>query len=227
MYRLVAIFVVLVSISVSGCTTHTVGELNRMGLDEYRKVRYSEAKAYFEQAWKMDRERPVTLYNLGRCAMAMGQQRFRQGRFAASLRYLDEAIHWFDSAIESFPGYTDAQIAHVQALDLQGKYRKALQAAEWADTYVGPGAKQKLVLAGHYERIGDLDEALLCYRQAAAIESDNSYVRAELGRFYARQGLTSQARAEFQRAQELRPTDPDVAGDLARLGPEPDGDQAE
>ena len=227
MSRLPAVFAILGLVSVGGCTTHTVGELNQMGLKEYRKARYSEAKAYFDRAWEMDRERPVTLYNLGRCAMAMGQQRFRQGRFAASLRYLDEAIHWFDSAIESFPGYTDAQLAHVQALDLQGKYRKALQAAEWADTYVGPAAKQKLVLAGHYERTGDLDEALLCYRQAAAIESDNSFVRAELGRFYARQGLTSQARAELERAQQLHPTDPNVASDLAGLAPEPDSNEAE
>ncbi len=221
MKRLPVLAVAFVSAILAGCASPNVSELNQMGLKEFQAGRYSHAKAYFQQAWEQDRERPATLYNLGRCAQVMAEERFEQGSLTASLRYLDDAVAWFDSAIASFPGYTAAQEAKVQALELKGKYRQALSVAEWADQHVGPAAKQKIVLAGHYERTGDMDQALLCYRQAVAMETRSSFAHAKLGRFYARQGKKDQAVAELQRAYELDPEQEGLLRELAELGEVP------
>jgi tetratricopeptide (TPR) repeat protein len=199
----------------------SVTELNQMGLAEFEAGNYSYANAYFQQAWQKDRERPETLYNLGRCALAMAEQRFQQRSFIAALRYVDDAVSWFDSAIASFPGYTAAQNGKVRGLELQDKYSQAFDAAQWADDVAGPAAREKIVLAAHYERIGDMDQAQLCYRQAVAMEPDNSYAHAEMGRFYARRGQKDNAILHLRRAAALNPEEPGVLRDLKELSAAP------
>ena len=206
-----------------GCSMQTVSDLNQLGLVEYRAGNYAHAKAYFEKAWEKDRERAVTLYNLGSCAMAMAAERQGKGSTVSAMRYLDEAVYWFDQAIASFPGYTEAQHGKVRALELQGKYRQATAVATWADQTVGPAARQKWVLARHHERRGDMDEALLGFRQAAAMEPRSAYAQAELGRFHLRRGQRDEAIMAFRRAYALNPTEGGVASALAEFGALPVG----
>ena len=201
-----------------GCSMQTVSDLNQLGLAEYRSGNYAHAKAYFEKAWEKDRERAVTLYNLGSCAMAMAAERQGRGSAVSAMRYLDEAVYWFDQATASFPGYTEAQHGKVRALELQGKYRQATAVATWVDQTVGPAARQKLVLARHHERRGDMDEALLSFRQAAAMEPGSAYAQAELGRFHLRRGQHEEAIVALRRAYRLNPAEGGVVSELAELG---------
>jgi len=221
MSRYAIVLLPSVMLAVVGCSVQTVSDLNQMGLAEYRAGNYAHAKAYFTQAWEKDRYRPVTLYNLGSCAMEMARERFDGGNVVGALRYLDDAIGWFDSAIAAFPGYAEAQDAKVRALELQGNYRSALAEAEWIDENVGPAARQKLVLARHHERRGDADQALLCYRQAVAMQPESAYAHAELGKFYMRRGQTENAIAELQIAYQLNWQQPGVVDSLAELGASP------
>ncbi|MFQ6047750.1 MAG: tetratricopeptide repeat protein [Phycisphaerae bacterium] len=209
---------VLLALAVGGCATATIGELNQQGLAELRAGRYAQAQAYFKLALEKEPERAETLYYLGCCALERARQKLAANRVPPAMRYLDDAISWFDSAIESAPGYAAAQEAKVEALELKGRYEQALAAAKWADRFVGPAARQKIILGRHYERIGDMDEALLCYRQAVAIEPDSSLARAELGRFYARLGRKQEAILELRKAYRMNPAEPGVVPELQRLG---------
>ena len=188
------------------------------GLDEYNGERYPEALAMFKEAAAHDRERPEAAYWMGRCYLAMARQRFEEDLFVGALRNCDRAIASFDDAIKAFPGFGRAVQGKAEALRLRGKHAAAMEIADWAAAHSGPQAR-KLILKGHlYAQGGDMDQAQLAFKQAAAVEPDNAAVHAELGLFYLRCGNESAAIQSLKRAYTLNPGTPGVVTALARLG---------
>jgi tetratricopeptide (TPR) repeat protein len=194
-----------------------VGEINQDGLREYNAGHYIEAIGLFKTALNKDITRPETLYYIARAYVGLAEERFREGNARMARRNLDDAVYFYDRAIQAFPGYDEAIQGKARALEMRGEYDKAIQASKTAEQLLGPSAKYKLMLAHEYEQRGDFDNALSNYRQAVAVEPLNPSAYAELGRFYKRIGRKEDAIAELTRAYRMSAGKTDVADDLRAL----------
>ena len=105
-----------------------------------------------------------------------------------------------------------------RALELKGQSDEALRTATWAAKYVGPAADQYVFLASEYEQRGDLDTALLHYRQALAMEPNNANVHKGLGMLHLKAGRQDLAIKSLHRSLELNPSQQDVVATLRELG---------
>lgn len=202
---------------VGGCGP-VVGEINQEGLKEYNAGRYIEAIGLFKTALNKDITRPETLYYTGRAYVGLAEERFRAGNPRMARRNLDDAVYYFDRAIQAFPGYLEAVQGKNRALELRGEYDKAIETLKESEKLLGPSAAYKIMIARDYEQRGDHDNALTAYRQAIALEPLNAVAHAELGRFYQRIGRKQDAIDELVRAHRINPDRADVADDLRALG---------
>lgn len=201
-----------------GAPSASVTEYLAEGVTEFEAGHYPKAVAMFKGAAELDRERPEPSYQLGRCYLALADQKFTGGDIPAAQAYTDQAITSFDDAVAAFPGYSKALQGKVDALKLRDRHAAALAVAEWAAANSGLQA-QKLIMKGReYALVGDMDRALLAHRQAVAVEPDNAATHAALGLFYMSCGNDAGAISALKRAYQLNHRAPGVASALARLG---------
>lgn len=193
-------------------------EILKEGQDDYESGDYAGALGIFKHAAEVDRERPEPSYYSGLCHMKMADRHFRNDNLPAALRCCDAAINSFDSAIGAFPGYSLAVQGKADALRLKGKQSAALQIANWAATQSGPQAKMLILKGRQYGQAGDMDRALLSFKQATTVEPDNAAAQAELGLFYMRIGNDAEAIQALRKANELDPGAPGVIAALVKLG---------
>lgn len=179
---------------------------------------YMLAKQKFEAARDLHPEDPRILFDLGMVCRIQAERALAEGNEAAAWREIDRAIECFDRAIEARPGMHAAIEARTDALEFKGRHADALRSAEWAMTFVGPSAKSHLTVARELEKRGDLDGALLRFRQAVVIEPDNATAHAALGRFLIRIGKRDEGVAQLERAYRINPLEPGVARALADQG---------
>jgi tetratricopeptide (TPR) repeat protein len=203
-----------------GCGKPAPGydELMKNGRAEYEARRYPEAATMFRQAAEFDPERAEPAYCQGLCYMAVARQKFRDGDLTSALRECDRAVAAFDSAVSTFPGYTQAVQGKADALKLKGKHAAALEIANWAAAQSAFHPNLMRLKAREYSRAGDMDKAQLTFQQATAMEPNDAALYAELGLLYMRCGNDAEAIKNLKRAYELDPRAPGVEAALAHLG---------
>ncbi|NOS99292.1 MAG: tetratricopeptide repeat protein [Phycisphaerales bacterium] len=180
--------------------------------------RLAVAKDNFERAAVMWPEDAQNLFDLGAVHMALARKRLNEQNNPAAMRELDRAADYFTRAIEAAPGMYAALVAKNEVLELKGQYDDALSAAEWNMTFIGPTARSQIFLARELEERGDLDAALLRYRQAVAIEPKNPSAHAAIGAFMLRLRNDRAAIEHLLRAYELNPMEKGVADILTEKG---------
>ena len=208
---------VVISVSAGGCGPD-FRQLRRDGQTALRARDYVAAQERFQQAYRMWPEDAANLCDMGTLATIYAKQRLAEENQPAALRELDRAINYFARAIKAHPGLQQAWRGKNEALELKGRADLALRDAEWAMAFVGPSARQQLFLAGELEERGDLDGALLRYRQAVAMEPNNPRAHAEFGTFLHRMENDEMAIVHLNRAYTLSPVEPGVAKLLTELG---------
>lgn len=161
------------------------------------------------------------MYYIGLCHYAIAQEKFSEQNIPAAVRRLGEAVYYFNQTVDIWPGHEGALAGRAEALRLKGTYERALSVARWADQQAGPAASKKLIEARQLARQGRVEEALVAYRQAVAMEPDNAEAHAELGRFYRQLGDRAQAANSLTQAYLLNPAEPGVARELIELGSPP------
>ncbi|MBI1827827.1 MAG: tetratricopeptide repeat protein [Planctomycetes bacterium] len=205
----------------SGCATSsndtTYDRWRSEAQDAMHRGDYAVARSLLLSAENKHARDPVTLHNLGVCSLHVAMAKSQEMNYAAAMRELDVAEAYFRRAIDASPAFQPSQEGLNESLELKGEYAMALKEAEWAATNVGPSSKEQIFLAGALERQGDVDGALLRYRQAVAMEPKSPVPHVALGIFLKRTGDGAGALAEFQAAQELNPKDQYVAGQIAAL----------
>lgn len=211
----------LAALLLSGCAvnnTDTHYEGWRLeGKQAMARGDYAVARSLFLGAEYKRHRQPEVLNALGTCSVMLAQERLDDLNYAAAMRELDLAEGYFRRAIDTAPAYQPAHEGLNQTLELKGEYAAALKQAEWSAENVGPSAKQSIFLARELEKRGDMDAALLRYRQAVAMEPQNPRPHVALGVFYKKLGDRKEALAEFQAAQQLNPRDQYVMDQVADL----------
>lgn len=201
----------------AGCGP-TFRDLRLAGQQQVAKGNWGAARNLLHEAMTKVPEDPENLHDLGVCATMLARQEFQERNHAAAMRDVDRAIDYYTRSIGAYPGFRSSILGKNRAQELKGQFEDALRTAHWAARYVGPSAEQFLFLGAEYEERGDLDAALLRYRQAVAIEPNSARAHRALGLLHRRAGNREAAIAELDRSLELDPTQADVAEALRALG---------
>jgi tetratricopeptide (TPR) repeat protein len=128
------------------------------------------------------------------------------------------AEYHYITAISQEPGNKAAQAGLVKMFVERGERAKAEQFANAYITQSGVAVADRLRLGYEFEKVGLDDYALRAYRQAVAAAPDSAEANRQIGYYYRAKGDTANAKKYLQRSFELNPRQPDVAGDLGRMG---------
>ena len=212
--------IVASTLALAGCGPN-YRELRRQGQTAMLGGGYAPARYFFQQADTLRPRRVENLHDLGACSVMIARQRFTEMNQAAAMRELDAAIAYYSQALDVHPGHQASIEGKNLALELKGRFDEALEHAEWAAEFVGPSAKQYMFLAEELEERGDVDGALVRYRQAVAVEPRNAGAHVALARFLLRHDNEPAAIGHLQAAYRLDPRDPWVVDQLAARGAVP------
>ncbi len=192
--------------------------LRRQGQSAMLDGMYGPARYFFRQAESLKPRRIQNLYDLGACSVMLARDKFQQMNHAAAMRELDSAVAYYSQALDVHPAHRPSIEGKNVALELQGQFDEALKHAEWTAEFVGPSAGQYVFLASELEERGDVDGALLRYRQAVAMEPDDLEAHTAFARFLLRHNNEAAAIHHLQLAYKLSPLDEWVVEQLATRG---------
>ncbi len=129
-----------------------------------------------------------------------------------------KALHEYNVAVSFDPAHRNAQAATIYVLQAMGDKTKADMTA---DTYImqtsGSAEESlRLALAFQKEKLDDL--ALRAYQQALRLAPSSAKANRQIGYYYLSKGDKVRAREYLYRSFQLNRKQPDVAGELGRLG---------
>jgi tetratricopeptide (TPR) repeat protein len=189
------------ALMVAGCRTNgsaRVAHNTRTASD----IRIAQLQQELNRKW----ENPPVHYEMGQLYHAAGDW--------------SKADWYYDTAIGLDPAYRDAQAAKVKLQLDKGDKSKSEYLANMYMTQVMSSMEQMVALGMAFERQGLSDYALKCYTSALQAAPDSPVVNRQLGYYYLGKGKSDLAKEYFIRSFQLDPAQPDVAGELGRLGVE-------
>ncbi len=128
------------------------------------------------------------------------------------------AEYHYNIALSFDPAHRAAQAAMVKVLLDSGNTAKAKLSAEIYTNQVSGSAAGSLQLALGFQR-QQLDEhALTCYQQALHLAPNSAKINRQIGYYHLSKGDGAVAQVYLSRSFQLNPNQPDVAGELGRLG---------
>jgi tetratricopeptide (TPR) repeat protein len=190
---------VLCALFVAGCrntNTPRVDQNVRAATDIHR----AELLKELDKKW----ENPPVHFELGQLYHAAGDY--------------SKAEYYYNIALGFNPAYREVQAAMVKLQLDKGDKTKADWVANGYMTQVVSMPEQLLSLGSAFEKQGLDDYALKCYQEALKMAPDSSSVNRQLGYYYLSKNNKDKAKEFFIRSFQLNPDQPDVAGELGRLG---------
>jgi len=174
--------------------------------ERMRKMPAEARKANLQQTLEQKFENPAAHYELARLYHA-------EGRWA-------KAEYHYNIALSFDPANADAQAAMVKLFLDSGDTAKAKNYADSYMNLVGSSEIQSLRLAKAFQN-QQLDEyALACYQQALNLAPDSARANKEIAFYYLNKNDKDRAKEYLTRSFQLDPKQPEVAGELGRLGVE-------
>jgi len=134
-------------------------------------------------------------------------------------RYSRAEYH-YEVALSFDPAHRRAQAGLVKLLRDRGETVKAEQRAAEFIGQVAGSAQGLLELGAAFESQQLDEQALRCYQRALGLEPQSAEVHKALGYYYLRRDNIDSAKEHFSRSFQLNPNQPDVAGELGRMGVE-------
>lgn len=213
-FPLIVVVTLTLTVLSTGCGPNYL-VLRRQGQSAVLGGMYGPARYFFEEAERVYPRRVENLHDLGACSVMLAREKFKQMNHAAAMRELDAAVAYYSQALQVRPAHQASIEGLNVALELKGEFDEALKRAEWTATFVGPSAKQYIFLASELEERGDVDGALLRYRQAVAVEPQNPTGHVAFAKFLLRHGNEGAAIHHLQVAYRADPLDEWVVDQLA------------
>ncbi len=129
-----------------------------------------------------------------------------------------QAEYHYNITLSFDPAHRPAQAAMVKVLIDSGNVNKAKLSADIYMNQVCASAEESLRLALAFQKEGLDDYAVSCYRQALQLAPNSSKINRQIGYYYLSKNDKVQAQEYLTRSFQLNPNQPEVAGELGRLG---------
>ena len=130
----------------------------------------------------------------------------------------EKADYYYTLSLEFDPAFKPAQAAWVKMFVDRGEPSRAEQFANGFLRQAAIAVTETLRLAREFEQVGLDDYAFRGLRQALDVAPDSAEANKQMGMYYLRKGDSAQAKQYLVRSFQLNPRQPDVAGELGRLG---------
>lgn len=189
-------FLLLWTCALTGCRPVRISKDNRSPTEQ----RKAELLKQLDQKF----ENPDVHFELGQLYQAEGQWA--------------EAEYHYNVALRFDPSHKPAQAAMVKGLIDIGNTAKAEQRAKEYINQVSGSAMASLQLAESFDKQGLDGYALTSYQQALRSAPNSYEVNKQIGYYYLRKGDKAKAKDYLSRSFQINPNQPDVSGDLGRLG---------
>lgn len=181
-------------------------EMKAAEAERARKLPPDVRKANIQNSLNQKFENPVAHYELARIYHA-------EGNWA-------KAEYHYNIALSFNPANADSQASMVKLFLDSGDTAKS---KSYANNYIhdaGNSDIESLRLAMAFDR-QQLDEyALTCYQQALNLSPDSAEINKQMAYYYLGKGDNDRAKEYLVRSFQLDPTQPEVAGELGKLGVE-------
>jgi Tfp pilus assembly protein PilF len=143
---------------------------------------------------------------------------FELGQLYQADSLWSQAEHEYSVALSFEPAYRKAQAALVKVLIGGGDLAKAQIYADIYAAQVANSATEALKLGLAFQEQGLEDYAMGCYREALQLAPNSAKINRQIGYYYLNKGDRESAKAYLSRSFQLDPLQPEVAGELGRLG---------
>jgi len=129
-----------------------------------------------------------------------------------------QAERHYSTALNFNPVHRRAQAARVKVLLDSGNTAKAELLADIYMEQASNSAAGSLKLALGFQKQGLDEYALGCYRQALHLAPNSAKINRQIGYYYLSKNDKDRAKDYLSRSFQLNPNQPEVAGELGRLG---------
>jgi tetratricopeptide (TPR) repeat protein len=129
-----------------------------------------------------------------------------------------KAEYEYNIALSFNPAHRDAQAAIVKVLRDSGETAKSGLSAEIYVNQTCASAEDSLRLGMAFQKQQMDDYALVCYQQALQLAPNSAKINRQIGYYYLSKGDKVRAQEYLTRSFQLNPNQPEVAGELGRLG---------
>jgi tetratricopeptide (TPR) repeat protein len=207
---------------------------NDWGTADARQGLYPIALQHFKEAEQWDRSTPGVMRNVGLAALKVGDahEAIRGFRAAVELDPKDRLSHArlamllfnqndYQNASMQFDAlgdaaFVDPAVAYAYAYSLArlNQQKKAIEVLNQLSTMKVP-AELLLSIGDLYSVFQDYEHALVCYRQALALEPGIPKAHYKIGAALIRLSRPAEAVPELQAELNLTPSDPDIQFNLA------------
>ncbi len=149
-------------------------------------------------------ENPKAHYDLGKLYHSQGMW--------------DNAEWEYNKALAFDPMHHDAQASIVKLQVDKGDTARGEVVADMYISQASVSAKHSLLLGRSFQDRGLDEYALACYKQAHNLAPDSVAINRQLGYYYLLKKDNANAEMYLRKTFELNPDQPEVAGELGRLG---------
>jgi Tfp pilus assembly protein PilF len=182
------------------------GQMTAAKVDQARSIPPAARKADLLKELERKFENPQAHFELAQLYQAEG--------------LLQKAEYHYNVALTFDPVHAQAQAAMVKLFLESGDPAKGKTYADVYTNEAGRSAVQSLRLAMAFQKEKLDDYALTCYQQALNLAPNSARVHKQVGYYYLSKGDKVQAKEYLVRSFQLDPNQPEVAGELGRLGVE-------
>jgi tetratricopeptide (TPR) repeat protein len=143
---------------------------------------------------------------------------FELGRLYQADGLWEKAEYEYNIVLGFVPNQRDVQAALVKLLLERGD---ATKSALYADIYMnqaGSSAQSSLVLGRAFQEQGLDEYAYACYEQALRLAPNSAGIHKQIGYYYLSKNDQVRALEYLKRSFQLDPYQPEVAGELGRMG---------
>jgi tetratricopeptide (TPR) repeat protein len=143
---------------------------------------------------------------------------YELGKLYHSEGQWDKAEWEYNKALAFNPVDHEAQTSIVKLLVDKGDKQRSETIADMYISQASVSARHSLLLGRAFQERGLDEYALTCYLQAHNLAPNSVVINKQLGNFYLMKGDKANAEVYLRRSFELDPYQPEVAGQLGKLG---------
>jgi tetratricopeptide (TPR) repeat protein len=174
--------------------------------DDIGKISNEQQKADLLKKIERKFENPDAHYELGKLYQEEG--------------LWNQAEYQYNISLGFKPSNRDAQAALVKVMTDSGNQAKASNYSDIFINQAAGSAAELLKLAIAFQKQYLDEQAMTCYQQALRLAPNSAKINRQIGYYYLSKGEKEQARSYLSRSFDLNSDQPEVAGELGRLGVE-------